>query len=273
MMSSLPKTDQPCAAGDGNEREVEVRDGAMTVGPFCLGKCCDCKSGDGKTVTMTVKLAVINEVISEDGLFLAGGTFGNPGKAEQRFADDGQGVDESAHDGIYTLQLTVPANSHHYYTFTNGANSDYSGKENIQGKPCAFGTFSDRYIANTGEKDFTVEHCFGHCARCAPKETSDAVIDMTFEVDMSRETVSEDGVYLAGGRFGKPGKNDAFKMAKKAGAVYTITVPVPAGTLLCGSILLLFELRRFLYHIYITLITYLCQTRPWTGLCRRIVQL
>ena len=224
-------TDQPCATGDDIEREFEARDTAMTVGPFCLGKCCDCKSADGKMVQMTVKLAVINQVIAEDGLYLAGGTFGLPGNPDQRFSDDGTGADESAHDGIYTLVLSVPANSHHYYTFTNGGNPDYSGKENIEGKTCAFGTFSDRYIANTGENDFTVEHCFSHCARCSPKEASSAVVDMTFEVDMSRETVSDQGVYLAGGRFGKPGKNDAFKMKVKSGMVYTITVPVPAGGL------------------------------------------
>ena len=81
---------------------------------------------------MTVKLTVINTAVSDQGIFIAGGSFGAPGN--NLMADDGVGADESAHDGVYTIQVKVPANTHQYYTFSNGANPNYSGKEDIAGK-------------------------------------------------------------------------------------------------------------------------------------------
>jgi hypothetical protein len=219
----------PCAYGASNEREFQAREADTTLGPFCFGKCCSCD--DGQTmITMTVMVTVINEEISESGIYLAGGTFGAPSEA-LRMLDDGSGVDVAAHDGVYSIAVQVPATSHHYYTFTNGLCEDYSCRENIATKPCAFGAFGDRYVGNTGTIDFTVEHCFGHCALCASKYANTAVVQSTFDVDMKGQTVSDDGVYLSGGRFGPPGMNAAMKMRPKSGTLYTITVPVPANGL------------------------------------------
>jgi hypothetical protein len=175
---------------------------------------------------MTVEVtAEHNVVVSSEGLFLAGSVFGVPGTTALR--DDGVGADKSASDGVYTVVVDIPANSHHYYTFSNGAAPDWSGKEDITGGPCAYGTYSDRYLANSGTADFTVRHCFGHCAQCEPKLTASTTAVVTFQVDMAGQSVSADGVFVAGGQFGPPGSNPAYKMTKVAGDIYSLTINLP----------------------------------------------
>ena len=212
-----------CAVGQWDDREFTVGESDLTLGPFCFGKCCSC--GDpSKTVKATFKLAMLNKPVSDEGLYLAGGTFGVPGA--YRLMDDGQNGDENAFDGIYTIVVDVPAETHQYYAFTNGVCKDFTCKEKIEGKACAFGQWGDRYVAQTGKEDFEVEHCFGQCTLCRPKQSSGAKpVPVTFSVDMKGAAISKDGVFLSGGMFGEPG-NPAYEMQKFKSTVYQITVPV-----------------------------------------------
>ena len=212
----------PCAAGQYNDREFTAGDGDMTVGPFCYGKCCAC--GGAKTVKIKFLVNFINTEVAASGAFIAGGSLGLPGQLDKQLLDDGTGLDAVALDGIYTGMIEVSANAHQVYTITNGDCQDWLCKEDIVGKPCAFGAWADRYIGNTGDKDFTVEQCFGHCASCARADTGTSKVDLSFQVDMGKETVNADGVYLSGGVFGPSGSSKLFKMAKTSGSIYAVTL-------------------------------------------------
>ena len=89
------------------------------------------------------------------GVFVAGGgTFGGPG--------DNALFDED-NDGIYTGVFTVPANDSSYYTYLNGSDPNWSGKENIADQDCARPeNWNDRKLV-WGSDDLTVDACYGLC--------------------------------------------------------------------------------------------------------------
>ena len=135
-------------------------------------------------VTWEVNMA--NEEVSPDGVYLAGGDyFGIPG--DNPMADDDG-------DGIWTITLAMPLGYTGAYTFTNGACTDWSCKENIVGQECAYGQWSDRLLPEVTSAGATISTCFSQCSTdgsCATLTSS----DVTFRVDMS-EQVATDGVFL-----------------------------------------------------------------------------
>lgn len=87
-------------------------------------------------------------VADEAGIFIAGGgTFGMPGDNKMALVPGSQTV--------YTLTYEVPSFTHHFYTFTNGANQNWSGKEALNGGPCAVGQWDDRAF-EAEESDITL---------------------------------------------------------------------------------------------------------------------
>ena len=175
------------------------------------------------TVEVTFNLDMSQEVISEEGIYLAGGgTFGAPGDNPM---DDDDG------DGIYSITVTLPENSGTDYTFSNGIcnATTFSCKENIVGQDCAVPPWNDRHI-DVGTEDVTVNACFGLCGDGScddidPLET----VDVTFNLDMSSVETSSSGVYIAGGGFfGVPG--DYPMIDDDGDDVWTITVSVPTNT-------------------------------------------
>jgi hypothetical protein len=170
-----------------------------------------------QTANVTINVNMSNEIVSEQGVFLAGGNdFGNPG--------DNPMLDEDG-DGTYsiTVELNVPYTGN--YTFTNGACGDYSCKENIEGQDCADGTWNDRLLDNITE-DTTISTCFSECSTDGTC-TTEYAIDVTFEVNMSNEEVDPSGVYVAGGTdFGFPG--DHQMLDENGDGTYSITLSVNA---------------------------------------------
>ena len=106
----------------------------------------------------------------------------------------------------------------------------FLSKEQIGGQSCADPDYSDRFRALTTE-DITIDHCFGTCGSGGDGLCSDHVkVPVTFNVDMSETTVSDSGVYLAGGGiFGGPGDN---RMTLKEGttSIYTYTFDLYQNT-------------------------------------------
>ena len=172
-----------------------------------------------QTASVTFNLNMSLEEVAESGVYLAGGEdFGGPGDNPMT-DDDG--------DGVYSITVEVNTPYTGNYTFTNGNCGDYSCKENIAGQDCANGTWNDRLLENITENT-EINTCFSQCTTDGSCFVTETFYDVTFNVNMSNETVAETGVFLAGGTgFGLPGENP---MTDEDGdGTYSISVSVGEG--------------------------------------------
>ncbi len=144
---------------------------------------------DAQMVSVTWNLNMTNETVATEGPSVAGGLdFGYPGDNPMSDPDG---------DGIWTLTLQVYSGYTGYYTFTNGACGDWSCKENIAGQDCANpANYYDRQLENITE-DTVINTCFGQCTTDGSC-TASSDINVTFQVDMSNETVAPEGIFMSG---------------------------------------------------------------------------
>lgn len=172
-----------------------------------------------QTATVTLNLNMSLEDVAESGVFMAGGNdFGVPGDNPMTDYDG---------DGVYTITIEVPTPYTGNYTFTNGACVDYSCKENIAGQDCADGTWNDRLMSNITE-DTVINTCFGQCTTDGSCFVAENSYEVTFNVNMSQEQVSDGGVYLAGGaEFGVAGDNEM--LDEDGDGTYSITLVLDEG--------------------------------------------
>ncbi len=90
-------------------------------------------------------------------------------------------------NGKYAFVASVPITAPYQYKFLNG---DFWGTD--EGVPAECATDGNRFVA-IGDVDVTTESfCFGTCGLCAEP------VSVTFRVNMSIETVSVNGVHVAG---------------------------------------------------------------------------
>ena len=169
-------------------------------------------------VSVTWNLNMTNETVAPEGPSVAGGTdFGTPGDNPMSDPDG---------DGIWTLTLEVAAGYTGYYTFTNGACPDWGCKENIAGQSCANpDNYNDRQLENITE-DTVINTCFGQCTTDGSC-TASSDINVTFQVDMSSETIAAEGIFMSGafdGWCGCTPMDDA-----DGDGIYTATVTASPG--------------------------------------------
>ena len=141
-----------------------------------------------QNVSVTFNLNM-SSVTNPDVPHLAGGTdFGVPGDNPMTDADG---------DNVWTITVEVPSGYTGYYTFTNGACPDWGCKENIAGQDCANpDNYNDRQLENITE-DTVINTCFGQCTTDGSCATIGGAVPVTFQVDMSNETISG-GVFMSG---------------------------------------------------------------------------
>jgi hypothetical protein len=172
-----------------------------------------------QTASVTFNLNMSLEEVAESGVFMAGGAdFGVPGDNPMTDPDG---------DGVYsiTIEVTTPYTGN--YTFTNGACTDWSCKENIAGQDCADGTWNDRLLSDITE-DTVINTCFAQCSTDGECFVAENSYEVTFNLNMSQEEVSEGGVYLAGGAsFGVAGDNEM--LDEDGDGIYSITMMLDEG--------------------------------------------
>ena len=141
-------------------------------------------------VSVTFNVNMANDDTSPEGVYLAGGAdFGVPGDNPMT-DDDG--------DDVWTITIEVASGYTGYYTFTNGACGDWSCKENIGGQDCANPeSYNDRQLENIIENT-VINTCFGHCTTDGSCPAIVGPADITFQVDMSEQTVSANGIFISG---------------------------------------------------------------------------
>ena len=179
----------------------------------CFNSCYTC----GDAIMLTVNLGEAGIVLSDEGLFIAGGgNFGAPGNYPLT-DDDG--------DGVHSGNFERPRGFESFYTFTNGACGDFSCKEMIAGQDCSDPeNFDDRFMGPLNE-DTTISTCFGICT-----DNTDCMVstgNVTFEVDMNGYMGGYNGVFLSGSLNGWSG--NANPMTDNGSGIWSVTIPLAFG--------------------------------------------
>ncbi len=158
----------------------------VTLATVCFEECANCVVIT-PTIDVTLQVNMSQQTVSAAGVHVVGNFQGWDAMATPMTDDDA--------DGIYTVTFTVDENSNLLYKFING--DTFDGAEIVPGLcglPDGFGAYNR--VLETGTIDITVPPaCFGACIDCAISPT---MVDVTFLVNMENETVSADGVHLAG---------------------------------------------------------------------------
>ncbi len=164
-------------------------------------------------VDITFQVDMQNESISADGVYLVGDF--SPDYPDWDLGD--LPMDDTDGDLIYTITLTLETNRDYQFKYVNGLIWDDA--ENPPSVCTAEGN-SNR-VLTTSITDATLDLvCYGLCSDCTPDN-----YDITFRVDMQNETVSGDGVYLAG-TFTNWGTN-AEVMSNTSGTIWEVTISLP----------------------------------------------
>lgn len=176
----------------------------------CFSSCEDCEQQAWeKDITFQVDMS--KEDISENGIQLAG-TF--------------NGWDPSANtmlhvgNNIYSITLTLNENDAHQYRFVNGNTT--AGYENVPEECGVTGASGglERQITIPSQDITLPAVCFAACEPCL-------IYQVTFQVDMMRETISVFGIHLAGSfNSWDPGSDE---MLSTGSTVYETTIPVYQG--------------------------------------------
>ncbi len=178
-----------CAVGDGfggSNRVFAVADMDMTFGPVCFGECQDCAPiVDPNLVTVVFQVNMSNTNVSANGVHLAGNFQGwNPNGT----------IMNDLGGGIYEIAYEVEANSTIEFRFING--SEWADAEIVPAE-CGiindFGEYNRTLTVGDSNQAFGPV-CFSECSDCEMVVPTMVI----FQVDMSNETVSTEGVYIAG---------------------------------------------------------------------------
>ena len=165
-----------CANADGY-REVTVTDGYTILPPVAYGSC---DATPPATVNITFSVDMSNETVENNDVQVV---IKDPW-IWTALADQG--------GGIWSATVEVNANATYPYTFVNGGVDNWSGEEKLPDE-CNMGTpgAPERHVTVTDSDTILDLVAFGSC-----DENPVGQVNVTFSVDMSRETVSGEGVQL-----------------------------------------------------------------------------
>lgn len=139
------------------------------------------------------------------------------------WSGDANPMDDSDGDNIWTTTLTLKNGQYEYkYNLDNWASSEQFDGNDV----CTISTddgngtiFTNRLIRVA--EDATVATCYASCYACG------AALNITWNVNMTNETISPEGVFLAGGPFFGHGD---FPLSDDDGdGIYTITIEREKG--------------------------------------------
>jgi hypothetical protein len=206
--------------GSGNfNRTIEVLDSDTVLNIYCFNSCdiCEPSVEPVETNLITFIVNMSNQVVSPDGIHIAG-NFQNWNPSTTLMEDIGNGLYS------YTLETAEWANLS--FKFINGI--DWPQSETVPsscGLPDGFGGYNR--LLETGSNDFTYGPiCFGECADCEVV-VEPTFVTVLFQVDMSNEIVSPQGVHVAGNFQGW--NPNGTVMTELGGGIYELTYQVEAN--------------------------------------------
>jgi hypothetical protein len=161
----------PGECAQNTNRYINVAS-AVTLEPVCFGSCVACEPASMVTFSVNMQDKEVT-----DGVFIAGSFQGwNAATTPMTLVED----------AYYSVTVIIPVGHNIEYKFVNNG-WDW---ENVPG--CC-NQNGNRAFTVTDE-DATIDAvCFGNCYDC-----TEETVAVTFQVDMSSEVVSADGVHIAG---------------------------------------------------------------------------
>ncbi|MBI9036526.1 MAG: T9SS type A sorting domain-containing protein [Bacteroidales bacterium] len=193
----------PPECSNNNNRFLTVPDANTVLDLVCFGSCDPC-GGQPVEVDVTFQVDMTNEEVSADGVHVAG-SFQGWNTTSTELSDMG--------DNIYAVTLTLTSEQYHEFKYLNG---DEWGEDEMVPPECS--NNNNRFLTVPDVNTTLDVVCYGECGPCGNPPVD---VEITFQVDMSNEEVSADGVHVAGGFQGwDPG---ATEMTTTGNDIYTYT--------------------------------------------------
>jgi 1,4-alpha-glucan branching enzyme len=201
-----------CGQDDGggifNRTVTTTNNATLNLNTVCFNECNNCTSSN---ITFTVDMA--NVTVSPQGVFLAG-SFNSFSTTQNPMTNVG--------NNIYATTITLLANTQVIYKFVNGTNFELVTADcGIMGSQTVY----DRVLQVPPQSTTLPAPCFDLCFACTPSFTFSNV---TLRVDMSNQTVSPGGVFVAG-NFNN-WNTTLNPMTNIGNNIYETTITVPSGS-------------------------------------------
>ncbi len=200
-----------CAV-NGN-RGISVSGANVTVPVHCFASCTVCAAPADAVVTVQVNMS--EQVVDAAGVYVMG-TFNGWDPTTDALTDLG--------GGLWSADITVPSGTALEYRFVNGNTT--GGSESV---PVECGQDSGNGLArfiDCVDGDQTIDPiCFGACSACLS-----SLVNVTFQVDMSNETLNPIGVFIVGTFQDPPFTAGLDQMTDVGAGVWEFTVAIAAGT-------------------------------------------
>jgi len=166
-------------------------------------------------IDVTFRVDMSQQTVSANGVHVAG-TFNAWSPGATAMSNGGSG-------SIYTVVINLTSGTVYEYKFING---NAWGTDEIV--PAACGVLSggayNRFLTGPATATVLDAVCFSQCGPCG------TAVSLTFQVDMSQQTVSPNGVHVAGSFNGW--STIATTMTLSSGSLYTATVNVNTGSVI-----------------------------------------
>jgi len=190
----------------GYNREITVGSSVTVLPVVCFSQCGPCPT----TINLTLVVDMSEQTVSPQGVHVAG-SFNNWSTSATPMSPIG--------NGKYSATVAVSGNSSYQYKFING--DTWAGEETVPaacGVPNGFGGYNREVIVANGDTTLQAV-CFSQCGPCNLPQ-----VQLTLQVDMSQQTVSAQGVHVAGTFNGWSAS--ATTMNPAGNGIYTATVNV-----------------------------------------------
>jgi hypothetical protein len=201
----------PGGCAFGGNRQLIVGEVPVVLDPVCFGSCTVCNPPEA-SVTFQVNMA--EQTVSGDGVHIAG-SFQDP------VWQPGATAMTLAYDAVYEFTVLLKEGSYYEYKFING--NAWGADESVPGGCEQNG---NRYLTVPVGGITIAPVCFGKCVDC---EVVIPTIEITFQVDMSNETVSPDGIHIAGNFQDPQWQPGDTPMTDQGNGVYSYTATLPVG--------------------------------------------
>ncbi|MHC1775339.1 MAG: T9SS type A sorting domain-containing protein [Lentimicrobium sp.] len=179
--SGLENVPEDCGVLNGvgeYERALSIASVPVILDTVCFSRCENCPP----LHAVTFRVDMINEEVSVNGMHLAG-SFNNWSYNSTQMILTGAGA-------VYEVTLQLEEGAFCEYKFVNG-----NTVQDAEVVPSGCSNNGNRYLT-VPENNLTLDaFCFGECVECG---SLPEFFELTFRVDMKNETVSPEGIHIAG---------------------------------------------------------------------------